>query len=34
LHRRRRRHRGPRDHSSPGGEGDAPTPAGPRPINE
>jgi hypothetical protein len=30
LHRRRRRHRGPRDHSTPGGEGDAPMPTGPR----
>jgi uncharacterized protein DUF4167 len=30
LHRRRRRHRGPRDHSLPGGEGDAPPPSGPR----
>ena len=32
LHRRRRRHRGPRDHSMPN-EGDAP-PAGPRPIDD
>jgi len=29
LHRRRRRHRGPRDHAAPG-EGDAPMPNGPR----
>ena len=28
LHRRRRRHRGPRDHAAQGGEGDAPTPSG------
>jgi hypothetical protein len=28
LHRRRRRHRGPRDHSAQGGEGDAPMPSG------
>jgi len=28
LHRRRRRHRGPRDHSAQGGEGDAPTSSG------
>jgi Domain of unknown function (DUF4167) len=28
LHRRRRRHRGPRDHSVQGGEGDAPMPSG------
>jgi Domain of unknown function (DUF4167) len=28
LHRRRRRHRGPRDHSAQGGEGDAPAPSG------
>ncbi len=38
LHRRRRRHRGPRDHSLPGdslpGEGDAPMPSGPRPIDD
>jgi hypothetical protein len=33
LHRRRRRHRGPRDQSQ-SGEGDAPGPSGPRPINE
>ena len=33
LHRRRRRHRGPRDQSGPG-EADAPAPSGPRPINE
>ena len=33
LHRRRRRHRGPRDHSMPG-EGDAPMPSGPRPIDD
>ncbi|HKM87202.1 MAG TPA: DUF4167 domain-containing protein [Xanthobacteraceae bacterium] len=33
LHRRRRRHRGPRDHSMPS-EGDAPMPAGPRPIDD
>ena len=31
LHRRRRRHRGPRDHSMQGGgEGDTPMPSGPR----
>jgi hypothetical protein len=29
LHRRRRRHRGPRDHSPQGGDGDAPMPPGP-----
>ena len=34
LHRRRRRHRGPRDHSMQGGEGDGPLPAGPRPIDD
>jgi hypothetical protein len=34
LHRRRRRHRGPRDHSMQGGEGDAPMPTGPRPIED
>ena len=34
LHRRRRRHRGPRDHSGQGGEGDAPLPSGPRPIDD
>ncbi len=34
LHRRRRRHRGPRDHSMRGGEGDAPTPSGQRPIDD
>jgi Domain of unknown function (DUF4167) len=28
LHRRRRRHRGPRDHSMQGGEGEAPMPSG------
>jgi hypothetical protein len=28
LHRRRRRHRGPRDHAGQGGEGDAPTSSG------
>ena len=33
LHRRRRRHRGPRDHSMPS-EGDGPMPAGPRPIDD
>ncbi len=33
LHRRRRRHRGPRDHAMPG-EGDAPMPSGPRPIDD
>jgi hypothetical protein len=33
LHRRRRRHRGPRDHALPG-EGDAPIPSGPRPIDD
>jgi Domain of unknown function (DUF4167) len=30
LHRRRRRHRGPRDQSMMGGDGDAPGPNGPR----
>ena len=34
LHRRRRRHRGPRDHSGHGGEGDAPLPTGTRPIDD
>jgi Domain of unknown function (DUF4167) len=34
LHRRRRRHRGPRDHSMQGGEGDAPTPPGQRPNED
>jgi hypothetical protein len=34
LHRRRRRHRGPRDHSMPGGENDAPMPNGPRSIDD
>jgi Domain of unknown function (DUF4167) len=34
LHRRRRRHRGPRDHSMQGGEGEAPTPSGQRPIDD
>ena len=33
LHRRRRRHRGPRDHSMPG-ESDSPMPSGPRPIDD
>jgi hypothetical protein len=33
LHRRRRRHRGPRDNSMPG-EGEAPMPSGPRPIED
>jgi hypothetical protein len=33
LHRRRRRHRSPRDHSMPS-EGDAPMPSGPPPIDE
>jgi len=33
LHRRRRRHRGPRDHAMPS-EGDGPMPAGPRPIDD
>jgi hypothetical protein len=33
LHRRRRRHRGPRDHSMPG-ESDLPTSSGPRPIDD
>jgi hypothetical protein len=31
LHRRRRRHRGPRDH---GGDNDSPTASGPRPIDD
>jgi len=34
LHRRRRRHRGPRDHSMQGGDGDAPAPPGSRPIED
>jgi hypothetical protein len=34
LHRRRRRHRGPRDHSVQGGEGDGPMPSGPRPTDD
>jgi len=33
LHRRRRRHRGPRDHSM-SGEGDAPPPSGPRSVED
>ena len=33
LHRRRRRHRGPRDHAMPS-EGDGPMPAGPRPMDD
>jgi hypothetical protein len=33
LHRRRRRHRGPRDHGMPG-DGEAPTSSGPRPIED
>ncbi len=33
LHRRRRRHRGPRDHGMPS-EGDGPMPSGPRPIED
>ncbi|MGD0419649.1 MAG: DUF4167 domain-containing protein [Xanthobacteraceae bacterium] len=33
LHRRRRRHRGPRDHSMQG-DNDAPMPSGPRPIDD
>ena len=33
LHRRRRRHRGPRDQSMIG-EGDSPAPNGPRPVND
>ena len=33
LHRRRRRHRGPRDHAMPS-EGDGPMPAGPRRIDD
>ncbi len=33
LHRRRRRHRGPRDHSMQG-DGDAPMPTGQRPIDD
>ena len=33
LHRRRRRHRGPRDHAM-SSEGDGPMPAGPRPIDD
>ena len=33
LHRRRRRHRGPRDHSVQG-DGDAPMPSGSRPIDD
>ena len=34
LHRRRRRHRGPRDHSTQGDEGEAPTPSGSRPVED
>jgi Domain of unknown function (DUF4167) len=34
LHRRRRRHRGPRDHAAQGGEGDAPIPSGSHPIED
>ncbi len=34
LHRRRRRHRGPRDHSTQGGDGDAPMSSGSRPIED
>jgi hypothetical protein len=41
LHRRRRRHRGPRDHSGQGdrdhsmqGDNDTPMPSGPRPIDD
>ena len=35
LHRRRRRHRGPRDHSLPAnGDGNGPMPSGPRPIDD
>ena len=33
LHRRRRRHRGPRDHTLPG-DGDGPVPSNPRPIDD
>ncbi len=33
LHRRRRRHRGPRDHGIPG-DGDTPTPGGSRPVED
>jgi hypothetical protein len=33
LHRRRRRHRGPRDHAMPG-DNDSPTSSGPRPIDD
>ena len=33
LHRRRRRHRGPRDHTMPG-DGESPTSSGPRPIED
>ena len=33
LHRRRRRHRGPRDHAAPG-ESDAPMQSGPRPTED
>jgi hypothetical protein len=33
LHRRRRRHRGPRDHGMPS-EGDAPMPSGPASVDE
>ena len=32
LHRRRRRHRGPRDHTA--GDNDSPTTSGPRPIDD
>jgi Domain of unknown function (DUF4167) len=34
LHRRRRRHRGPRDHSMQGSDGDAPMPSGSRPTED
>jgi len=34
LHRRRRRHRGPRDHSVQGEGGDMPAPSGQRPIDD
>jgi hypothetical protein len=34
LHRRRRRHRGPRDHTMQGGDGESPTSSGPGPIEE
>ncbi len=34
LHRRRRRHRGPRDHTVPGGDGDSAAASGPRQADD